>query len=109
MVIKCCVLDCKTGTRNPYGGYYGSDFSLFKAPTATKTRLEWQKAIPSPYNEKTVELKSSHRICEVHFKADEISREKPIYYGLTTEIIEKRPLLIGGAIPSVFPSMKLPI
>ena len=107
MVNKCCGPNCKTGAKNPNGGYYGSEFSTFRAPSDAKRRLEWQCAIPSEYNKKITELKRVHVICEVHFKADEIVKAGTINYG-PNSVLEpyERPSLIVGAIPSLFPSIQ---
>ncbi|CAI6347112.1 unnamed protein product [Macrosiphum euphorbiae] len=83
--------------------------SLFKAPKNTELLARWHRAIRL-YLGKTKCSQKSVKVCEVHFKENDIliydeSDETILNDGKVNKIKRIRPTLKAGAVPSIFPNL----
>ncbi|XP_035224215.1 THAP domain-containing protein 2-like [Stegodyphus dumicola] len=94
---KCAVATCRGNYKN------GPKVAVFKFPNETELRMKWIRSL----RRKDGFQPTKHtRVCELHFRSDEIIREIEMYDEKSAKLIKapiSRPRLKKGCIPSQFP------
>ncbi|XP_033227723.1 uncharacterized protein LOC117179755 isoform X2 [Belonocnema kinseyi] len=73
--------------------------SMFKPPSEKMLKV-WQRVIP----DQSKELKMNHVLCELHFKNEDIERDRVVYKkgGIVEREVRKHPILYEEAVPCYF-------
>lgn len=96
---KCCVPKCNSNYKTSGEGYV----SVFKFPKDVEQRKEWIKSIPR----KDWEPQKFSVVCIKHFHDSVISKIEKYKdsSGVWKEFPRSKPVLLPGAVPSIFPCL----